>query len=60
MMDREYDTAPECAWIDDDLADERAEDRQRIAFERMAEREYRDTGTLLVWGQDHDDEEGDA
>ena len=50
-------------WADDDFADERAYDRKRQDFERMAEREMRDTGTPMVWGQtdtEEDDEMTDT
>jgi hypothetical protein len=52
-MSRETEWADAlCTDMDDDFADERAQDKRRRDFDRMAEREYRETGTVLVWGDD--------
>lgn len=58
MSDRAiYDFEPTSFPNDDDFADERAQDRKRADFERLAAREYADTGTVLVWQDDTDDDE---
>jgi hypothetical protein len=52
-----------CTEEEDAFADERAEDKKRRDFERLAEHEYRETGAMFVWDDgalDDDEAEGDA
>lgn len=63
MSRRDFYDEPQFDDRDDDFADERAQDRKRADFEKLAAQEYRDTGTVLVWQDEtdtDDDEELDA